>query len=101
MVAESQELIPDLRPRPRRPRSIYLVAIAYICTVGFFVGGGFHQLGGFFVFPGFWLWLIGGVSAMFDLSYPERRNSGLVALFAAVALPFGFWWLLVWLTSGP
>jgi hypothetical protein len=99
MAGESPEQVPDLRPRPRRPRAVYMVAVAYVCAVGFFVGGGPHQWGAFFILPGFWLWLIGGIWSMSDMSFSERHRSGVIALLAAVALPFGFWWTLVALTS--
>jgi hypothetical protein len=39
------------------------------------------------------LWAAGGVWALSDMSFPERRHSGIAALVAAVALWPAFSWL--------
>lgn len=92
MGDETTDIVPDLRRRPRRPRAIYMVALAYLCVLGFFAGGGsIHEPTALFLFAGFWLWLIGGISSTFDMTYPERHRSGVVALVAAITLGLGFW----------
>jgi hypothetical protein len=69
-----------------------MVAGAYVCGIGFFAGGGVHQLGGILVLPGLLLWVGGGICAIFDMSFPERRRTGIAALVAAV----GFWPAFSW-----
>jgi hypothetical protein len=93
MAAGDEESLPDLRPRPRRPRALYFIVGAYLCGLAFFAGGGIHQLGGLFILPGLLLWAAGGVWALSDMSFPERRHSGIAALVAAVALWPAFSWL--------
>jgi hypothetical protein len=93
MTGDNEVSLPDLRPRPRRPLAIYFVVGAYLCGVAFFAGGGIHQLGGLFILPGVLLWGAGGIWALSDMSFPERRHAGIAALVAAVVLWPAFSWL--------